>query len=414
MKGIRAENKKMTIASAMFVAVFFAALVFAGGCSKKETAVEQKLPAAAGKTETGKNEAPQDGIVKLTAEGVKTAGIEVQKVAAVTPAELISATAVLEMNGDQVTRVNPRAAGRAVSVNASQGDRVRHGQVLAEIDSVDMDQAWSDYLKARGRLDLVARSVKREETLFQKKVSPEKDLLKTRQEFSEAEADLRLAKERFRLLGVEVQKVETVTNGTDQQRPLIPVCSPLSGVVIEKTVAKGEMVGPEKTLFTVADLSTLWLMVDIYEQDLGKVRTGIQVKLSVSAYPGKEFKGRISYLSDVMDAKTRMVKARVTIDNRNGSLKPGMFATASIDSVKDSRAEKVIAVSEEAVFLDGAERYVFIHEGDGTFVVRRVSVGPASGLKIEIKEGLKVGDTVVTKGVFALKSELKKETLQAE
>jgi len=412
MKRIRA--KKTNSSWAIFFVVFFAALVLAGGCSQKEKTEEQRTPKAARKAETEKKEAPPEGLVKLTPEGVKAAGIEVQTVAATTPAVLISATAVLEMNGDRVARVNPRAAGRAVSVNVSQGDRVRHGQVLAQIDSVDMDQAWSNYLKAKGRLDLAARSARREEILFQKKVSPEKDLLKARQEFSEAEADLLLAKERFRLLGVEVQHLGTDTNGTDQKRPLIPVCAPLSGAIIEKTVAQGEMVGPEKTLFMVADLSTLWLMVNLYEQDLGQVRTGMQVKLSVSAYPGKEFKGRISYLADVIDEKTRTVKARVTIDNKDGSLKPGMFATASIDSVKDSRAEKVIVVPEEAVFLDGSERYVFIHEGNGRFVVRRVSVGPAAGLKIEIKEGLKVGEALVTQGVFTLKSELKKDTLQGE
>lgn len=412
MKRMRA--KKINIALATAFIVFLAVLVLAGGCSKKEKTEEQRTPGAARKAETEKKEALPEALVKLNPEGVKAAGIEVQNVAATTPAALISATAVLEMNGDRVARVNPRAAGRAVSVNASQGDRVRHGQVLAQIDSVDMDQAWSNYLKAKGRLDLAARSARREETLFQKKVSPEKDLLKARQEFSEAEADLLLAKERFRFLGVDVQHVETDTNGTEQKRPLIPVCAPLSGVIIEKTVAQGEMVGPEKTLFTVADLSSLWLLVNLYEQDLGKVKTGMQVKLSVSAYSGKEFKGRISYLADVIDEKTRTVKARVTIDNRDGSLKPGMFATASIDSVKDSRAEKVIVVPEEAVFLDGSERYVFIQEGNGRFVVRRVSVGPASGLKIEIKEGLKVGEAVVTKGVFTLKSELKKDTLRGE
>jgi cobalt-zinc-cadmium efflux system membrane fusion protein len=412
MKGIRA--KKINIALVMFCVVFLAALVLAGGCSKKEKTEEQRTPEAAQKAETEKKGAPAPGIVKLTPEGVKAAGIEVQTVAATTPSGVISATAVLEMNGDRVARVNPRAAGRAVSVNASQGDRVRHGQVLAQIDSVDMDQAWSNYLKAKGRLDLAARSARREETLFQKKVSPEKDLFKSRQEYSEAEADLLLAKERFRLLGVDVQHLETDTNGTDQKRPLIPVCAPLSGVIIEKTVAKGEMIGPEKTLFTVADLSTLWLIVDIYEHNLGRIKTGMQVKLSISAYPGKEFRGKISYMGDVMDDKTRTVKARVSIENRDGFLKPGMFATATIDSVKDSRAEKVIVVPEEAVFLDGSERYVFVHEGDGRFVVRRVSVGPASGLKIEIKEGLKVGEAVVTKGVFTLKSELKKDTLQGE
>ena len=412
MKGIRA--KKINIALVMFCVVFLAALVLAGGCSKKEKTEEQRTPEAAQKAETEKKGAPAPGIVKLTPEGVKAAGIEVQTVAATTPSGVISATAVLEMNGDRVARVNPRAAGRAVSVNASQGDRVRHGQVLAQIDSVDMDQAWSNYLKAKGRLDLAARSARREETLFQKKVSPEKDLFKSRQEYSEAEADLLLAKERFRLLGVDVQHLETDTNGTDQKRPLIPVCAPLSGVIIEKTVAKGEMIGPEKTLFTVADLSTLWLIVDIYEHNLGRIKTGMQVKLSISAYPGKEFRGKISYMGDVMDDKTRTVKARVSIENRDGFLKPGMFATATIDSVKDSRAEKVIVVPEEAVFLDGSERYVFIHEGNGRFVVRRVSVGPASGLKIEIKEGLKVGEALVTQGVFTLKSELKKDTLQGE
>jgi membrane fusion protein, heavy metal efflux system len=411
MKGTSAE--KMTIALTLIV-MLLAALLVGSGCSKKETTEKQKAPEAAQQLGSEKKEASPDGIVKLTAEGAKAAGIETQKVVAEAPSALISATAVLEINGDRVAKVNPRAAGRAVTVNVSQGDRVRHGQVLVEVDSVDMDQAWSDYLKAKGRLDLAAKSVRREETLFEKKVSPEKDLLKARQEFSEAEADLLLAKERFRLLGVDAQKVETDTNGADHKHPMIPVCAPLSGVIIERTVAKGEMIGPEKTLFTVADLSTLWLMVDIYEQDLGKVRTGLQVKLSVSAYPGREFKGRISYLSDVMDEKTRTVKARVVIDNKEGLLKPGMFATASIDSTKTLQTGNVIAVPEEAVFLDGSDRYVFVRIGDGRFVMRRVSVGPVVNRKIEIKEGLKEGDEVVAKGVFALKSELKKETLEAE
>ena len=405
------ETKKMRKnLLTLLVILLFGVVASVTGCERKESSKNDKPSASAEK----KEEEKEPGVVTLSPEKQKASGIEVQKVAAVTASELISATAVLEVNGDQVARVNPRAAGRAVSVNASQGDRVRHGQVLVEIDSVDMDQAWSDYQKAKGRLDLATRSLKREETLFQKKVSPERDLLKARQDFSEAEADLLLAKERFRLLGLEVEQVETDTNSTDRKPPLIPVCAPLSGVIIEKTVTKGEMIGPEKTLFTVADLSTLWLMVDIYEQDLRKVRDGMQVKLSVSAYPGKEFRGRISYLGDVMDEKTRTVKARVTIDNRDGFLKPGMFAEVSINSIKDAGGEKVIAISEEAVFIDGSERYVFIQEGDGRFVARRVSVGPASGAKIEIKYGLKVGDAVVTKGVFTLKSELKKETLEAE
>jgi membrane fusion protein, heavy metal efflux system len=296
----------------------------------------------------------------------------------------------------------------------SQGDRVLAGQTLAQVDSVEMSQVWTDYLKAKGQFDLATRSVKREEALYEKKVSPEKDLLKARQELSDAEADVRLVKEKFRILGVDARQVEKDTNGTTHDHPLVPVSSPLSGIVIEKMVTQGETTAPDKTLFTVADLSTLWLMIDIYEQDLRRIKTGMQVKLSTSAYPAKEFKGKISYMADILDEKTRTAKARVTIDNTERLLKPGMFATALIQSGKDSQTGEVIAVPEESVFLDGSERYVFVDRGNGRFVATRVAVGPTVGSKTQIKEGLNPGDRVVTKGVFALKSELKKETIEAE
>ena len=169
------------------------------------------------------------------------------------------------------------------------------------------------------------KNLQREETLFQKKISPEKDVLKARQELGEAEADLNLAKERFRMLGVDVSQFgSSKGNGN---HPLIPVTSPVGGVVIEKTITQGEMVNPEKTLFTVADLSTLWVVIDVYEKDISRLRVGTGVKVSVTAFPDKTFKGKISYIADVVDEKTRTEKARVTIDNASGLLKPGMFAT---------------------------------------------------------------------------------------
>jgi membrane fusion protein, heavy metal efflux system len=158
----------------------------------------------------------------------------------------------------------------------------------------------------------------------------------------------------------------------------------------------------------------LWAVIDVYEKDLGRVKTGMEARLLVSAYPDKTFKGRISYVGDIMDEKSRTVKARVTIDNSSGFLKPGMFATVSMDAARDARGDTTIAIPEEALFLDGSERHVFVREGEGTFVVRRVAVGSVSGKKIEIKDGLKPGEAVVTKGVFSLKSELKKETLHQD
>ncbi len=411
------------IAKVLIAAVLLAAFVMAGACSKKEGAAEQKAAVAATKLEAAHKEEHSQkdehdgedehkGVVELTPEAVRTAGIEVSKVVAVAPSEQIGATAVVELNADRVARVNPRVAGRCINVLSSLGDKVHSGQPLAQVDSVEVDQAWSDYLKAKAQLELAIRSVKREKTLFAKKVSPEKDLLKARQEQGQAEAEMLLARGKFRLLGVDVDEVDANTNGTTHNHPLIPIPAPISGTIVDKTVTHGETVGPEKTIFTIADLSTLWLMIDIYERDIGRVRTGMQVKVSVSTYPGKEFRGRILYIADIMDEKSRTVKARVTIDNSNGLLKPGMFASTSINSGKDSVAGKVIAIPEEAVFLGGSERFVFIREGDNRFVVREVVVGPASDGRIEIKKGLKAGETVVIKGVFALKSEFKKKSLE--
>jgi cobalt-zinc-cadmium efflux system membrane fusion protein len=399
---------------AILVALLAATLVVTGACAKKEAPPERKASVAEHKGGTEQKGEHREDTVELDPEAVKTAGIEVREVMPIAASELIGATAVLEVNGDRMSRVGSRVTGRCVKVNASLGDRIKANQVLAQIDSVEMGQTWSDYMKAKAHMELATRAVKREETLFQKKVSPEKDLLKARQELGQAEADMLLAQEKFRILGVEVRQLDTNTNGTSHNRPLIPVASPLPGVVIEKSVTQGEAVGADKTLFTVADLSTLWLMIDIYERDIGRVKTGMQIKLSSVSYPGKEFRGRISYIGDVMDEKSRTVKARVTIDNRHGLLKPGMFASASINSVKEGTAGTVIAVPEEAVFLDGSQRYVFILQGEGRFAVREVLAGPASGVRIEIREGLKQGDQVVVKGVFVLKSELKKKTLGDE
>lgn len=405
MKTNRTGNLNTT--TILLITALLAVFVMACTCSKKETA-EQKGPPAASKTDAEKEGKEQEGPVKLSPEGIKAAGIETRKVILENLSGLIGATAVLELNGDRVSRVNPRVTGRCVNVKTSLGDRVHGSQTLAQIDSVEGNQAWSDYLKAKARLELAARSAKREETLFEKKVSPEKDLLKARQEFSEAEADMMFARQRLGLLGVDLKTIEANANGGNHNRALIPVTTPLSGVIVEKTVTQGEMVSPEKTLFTVADLSTLWLMIDLYERDIPRVKTGSQIKLTAPTYPGKEFRGCISYIGDVMDEKSRTVKARVTIENREGLLKPGMFATASITSASEAKAVKVIAVPEEALFMDGPQRYVFIDQGNGNFMARQVSTGSASGGKVEIKEGLKEGEAVVVKGVFALKSELKK------
>ncbi len=381
--------------------------VFISGCGKKESPKEEKP--AAEKKEGHEKEEP--GVVVLSEEKQKGAGIEVQKIVLESVSAPISATAVIELNADRVSKISPRTSGRIIKLTASLGDRVKAGQPLAYFDSPELGQIWAEYLKAKGRVELTRKNLKREETLFEKKVSPEKDVLKARQELGEAEADINLSKERFRLLGIDITPFEAERKNGDH--PLLPLSSAISGVVIEKNVSQGEVVGTEKVLFTVADLSTLWVVIDIYEKDISRLKAGMGVKVAVTAFPDSDFRGRISYIGDVVDEKTRTIKARVTVDNSGGLLKPGMFATVTIDA-KGSQEEKVTAVPQEAVLMDGEARYVFVQTAPDRFKRKDIKVGRTFGKKIEVIEGLKEGDTVVGKGSFVLKSELKKEELAGE
>ncbi len=405
---------RIGLLGAMAGAMILFGIIFSG-CGKGSDAEETKKASSVEKQKGEKaakeEKKGEEGVVTLSQEKQKEFGVKTARAASEAISIPISATACIELNADRISKISPRMSGKIVKVNVSQGDRVGINQPLAYLDSPETDMAWADYLKTKSRLELAQTNLKREETLFEKRVSPEKDVLKARQELKEIEADLTLAREKFRILGINISEFENKKMNGDH--PLIPIGSSVSGTVIEKNVSQGEIVSPDKILFVVADLSNLWVVIDILEKDVGSIRSGMAARVSVTAFSERAFRGKISYTGDVIDEKTRTAKARVTVDNSSGLLKPGMFATVSIDSVKGSIL-KTIAVPEEAIFLDGSERYVFIQEGNERFAARRVSVGPASGLRIEIKEGLKVGETVVTRGVFTLKSELKKETLQAE
>jgi membrane fusion protein, heavy metal efflux system len=394
------------------ILIVLSATVFITGCGNKEAAKEEKHSAVGEKKEAGhdgehegEHEGEEHGVVMLSAEKQKSSGIEVRQVALESAAIPLSATAVIEMNMDRSAKISSRVTGKAVRIIASQGDRVKAGQALAWLDSVELDQTWTDYIKAKGKVELTRKNLQREETLFEKKVCPEKDVLNARQEFEEAEADLNLAKERFRLLGVNASQYESSRGNGNH--PIIPVTSPVSGVVIEKTITQGEMVSSEKELFTVADLSTLWVVIDIYEKDISRLRLGTNVKVSVTAFPEKTFRGKISYIGAVVDEITRTEKARVTIDNSSGLLKPGMFATVLIEA-SSSGTERIIAVPEEAVVVDGTSTYIFIQTAPESFKRRDIEAGRTLGNRLEITKGLKEGEAVAVKGAFILKSELKK------
>ncbi len=387
--------------------VVFLIVLFVQGCGRDE-AHQKGTQAEPHEKASSHEQHRESGTVRLTADAQKAIGVEVRQVVRRPVSASLSATAMIELNADRLSRIGPRTTGRIGRILVSQGARVRAGQALAYFDSPEVGSVWAELVKARGKVALNRKALTREETLFQKRVSPEKDVLKARQDLAEAEADLCYAEDRLRLLGVDAVQAHNGRN--DGQHPLIPLISPINGAVIEKNVSEGEVVGPDKTLFIVADLSTLWLLIDVYEKDLAQVRLNAPVTVVVTAFPDKPFRGHVSHVADLVDEKTRVVKARVSVDNSSGFLKPGMFATATIDSAM-GRTENLITVPDEAIFFEGTERYVFLQTGAETFVKRHIAAGRTFGRQVELTEGIREGETIVVRGVFPVKAELKKESL---
>lgn len=379
------------------------------GCGQKEPGAKERSASEAGKDSAGQE---QNGAsVTIPPEIQKTWGIQVQKVSLESASAILPTTAVIEINTDRSAKISPRVTGKAVRIVVSQGDRVRAGQSLAYLDSVEFDQIWADYRKTQGKLELARSNLEREEKLFAKRISPEKDVIKARQELGEAEADMNLAIERFRLAGVETPRLKD--SGLDGKHPLVAITSPISGVIVERTVSQGEVVNPDKAIFFVADLSSVWVSIDVYEKDISRLKPGVDATIFVDAFPGKVFKGKVHRIDDVVDEKTRTVKARLIVANPDCLLKPGMFATVVMKTPKALR-ERLVLLPEKCVLSEDDSRYVFMRKNDRLFVRRDVVIGRTFGQTVEILQGLAEGDDVVVSGAFLLKSEIKKKELEAE
>ena len=195
----------------------------------------------------------------------------------------------------------------------------------------------------------------------------------------------------------------------------MPVRSPVSGRVVEKHVTVGEMVTPERNMFTIADLGHVWIWIDVYEQNLRNVHLEDDVAVAADAYPDELFGGKVSYLSDQVDADTRTVRARIDVENPEHKLRPGMFVrvTLSDPHIKSSDLEPSLVVPTGAVQRDGDEFIVFVSLGDNRFERREVEVGRTTGGFAEIRSGLDSANIVVVEGAFLLKSEASKEQMGA-
>jgi cobalt-zinc-cadmium efflux system membrane fusion protein len=343
---------------------------------------------------------PEAGQIQLTEAEIKTAGIRIEEAREAEVHERISVTATIQANQDRLARVAPRVPGRIVGIAANLGDRVKTGQALATLDSIELGEAHSAYLQAESQFKLAQADFERAEKLYADQIVPQKDYLRSRAEQEKGRANLRAATDKLRLMGVTPLRSESALS-------VFPVTAPFAGTVIEKKAVLGELAQPDKPLFTVADLSVVWIEANLFEKDLGKVKTGAVVGVTVAAYPDEVFKGRLTYISSVMDKESRTIKARVEVPNADGRLKPDMFATAAIDTVS---AGKALTVPASAVLLMEGKKAVFVRKKKG-FEQRVVELGENLGGRFVVKEGVEEGDAVVVEGTYALKARLLKSKI---
>ena len=374
--------------------VLVAGLLVLGGCGDKAGKAGHD-PKAEAKTEV----AEEKGI-KLTPEEQERAGIKLEPVAPRALENVVSVTATIRPNQDRLAKVAPRVEGRIVRVMASLGDAVRAGQALAIMDSIAIGEAQSALLQAQASQRVAQADFKRAESLSAEEIIPRRDLLKARGEFEKTSAELRAAQDKLRLLGGAAS-----TGGRAEST--FSLSAPFSGTVIQKKATVGELATPSEALFTVADLSTVWIEANLTEDVLAKVRVGAAAAVTVGAYPGERFSGRVAYVASMQDKDSRTVAARIEVANRDGRLKPEMFANATIAVGGQKEA---ISVPDEAILLLQGQPTIFV-EGHGGFEPRAVETGGKLAGRTVIKSGLKAGEQVVAAGAYALKARLLKSQI---
>jgi len=354
----------------------------------------------------GHDEHEESGIVTMTAALQKENGVVVGPAKKLRLSAAISATGKVEANADRIAHVSPRISGKIVAVRASLGDSVAAGQALATLDSVELGEALNRYQQSKTKLALAQSNMDRIKGLVEKKIAARKDIYQAETDFKTIQSELHTDEERLSLYGISMSDLAD----KGRKRPLLPVRSPIAGIITEKHAIVGELSDPSKSLYTVADLSSVWVLVDINEKDLSKVRKGQNAIVIVGAYPDLKFRGRINHIADVVDESTRTVKARIEVANPGRKLKPEMFASAELALQAD--APPVLVVPEDALQELNGKKVLFVAEKATEFEARPVETGRAAGGMVEIVSGLKEGEHYAIKGSFMLKAEQKKGELE--
>jgi cobalt-zinc-cadmium efflux system membrane fusion protein len=341
-----------------------------------------------------------DVVVTLTPDAVQRAGIEVSEVTTAAGTDHLRLPGVVEPNAYRQVVVTPLVGGRVVRVTAQLGDRVRRGQALAEVYSPELAEARTKYTAAKAMLDAHDRELQRTQKLVEIGAASRQELERIHAEHAAQTAEVESTRARLQLLGAA--SAEPAANKGDGAT--ITVVAPIDGVVTERLANTGLNVDPTVRLFSVVDLSKVWIVADVYEKDLGRVRVGAPATVTTAAFPGLSVGGRVSYIDPQLNTSTRTAKARVEVANPRGELRLGMYTDVAIETGQGTAAISVPKAAIQNV-ADRQVVYVTVPGESIKFIEREVRLGSSSGDIVEVVSGLNARDSVVSKGSFFIRAE---------
>ncbi len=379
--------------------------------------------------EHAEHEERSDGIVTLPAALQKGGQIRVEEVGLQDMQTVLSVTGVVSPDQTRVAHIRPLARGVVEKVYVRLGDHVEAGDPLIEYDNVELGMLIGEYLSAIAELDRALTDLDVKRTILARSEAMLKVGATARTthdiraaEYRDTEARVAAARavvakieEQIHRFGVSDEELKRLRS---QDRDAIHrtrshniLRAPFSGVVTYYDVAEGEVVATTDRLLTITDISTVWVLADVYEQDLAYVTVGKTVTIKVSSYPTESFRGQVTYISDVIEPSTRTAKVRCVVANPGNRLKLEMFATVNIPT---GRKRNVLAVPASAIQLIDGRPVVFVQVSPTEFRKQEIETGAEAGEWIEVLSGLRPGDRVVTQGSFYLKSALLRELIGEE
>ncbi len=339
------------------------------------------------------------GSLLFTVPAEQMSHVQVVTVQTTTLRRILRLSGAVAFNAFRTTPVITQVSGPVSRIVAQPGEVVRKGQPMLYLASPDYSQLRANYLKARDAFDLADKNYTRSKDLYAHNAIAERDLQAAESARTQAQADMVAAEQALTIIGIS--NPETVV--TKPASPEVPLLAPLSGEVVERLVSPGQVVQAGNTqCFNISDMSTVWVLANVFQDDLAYVHAGDPVTITTTTYPGQEFTGRISYVAEGMDPASRTVQARVVTQNPGRRLKKDMYVTVTVAA---GAIKNALAVPDSAVLRNEENEpfvYVAVNQANHQFARRMVKLGESNHGMSQILDGLKPGEQVVGDGSLFL------------